>query len=239
MLELPLVFIGGLLGSSHCVGMCGGFAVMIGAGQSSSRRNLHVQVAYSIGRISTYTLLGAAAGWLGMTLSSDHRLLQNIPAALCLLAGLFLIVEGLSAAGFRIWQGTSAGGCLLSSQFASLLRGGRLENAFAAGILTGFLPCGLVYAFLALAGSTGNIGWGAAVMATFGLGTMPLMILAGVGAALLSLAARRRMMQWAAWCVVVTGLLTVARGAAFITLTKDAPAANCPLCVEHPESDGK
>lgn len=236
MIELPLVFLGGLLGSSHCIGMCGGFAVMIGADQPSSRRNLNVQLAYSLGRVSTYAFLGALAGWLGMALTGDHRALRSAPAALCLLAGLFLIVEGLAAAGFRIGRVSSAAGCPFSSQFASLLRGGRLEHAFAAGILTGFLPCGLVYAFLALAGSTGSVGWGVAVMAVFGLGTLPLMLLTGVGAALLSSVTRRRMMHWSAWCVVVTGLLTVVRGAAFLTVPADAPTSSCPLCVER--SDG-
>lgn len=235
MIELPLVFLGGLLGSSHCIGMCGGFAVMIGAHQPSSSRNLQLQLAYSLGRISTYVFLGALAGWLSQTLIADSQLVATLSAVLCLLAGLFLVVEGLAAAGFRIWGRTSSsgGGCLLSSHFAAVLRGGRLENAFAAGILTGFLPCGLVYAFISLAASTGSIGWGAAVMACFGLGTVPLMVLTGLSTALLSLVTRRRMMQCAAWCVVLTGMLTVARGAAFLRVdeTRDAAPA-CPLCAE-------
>jgi uncharacterized protein len=236
MIELPLIFLGGLLGSSHCIGMCGGFAVMIGAHQLSSRQNLQMQLAYSVGRISTYIFLGALAGWLSQTLIADSRLVTTLPAVLCLLAGLFLVVEGLAAAGFRIWgrkASRPAGGCMLSSHFAAVLRGGRMENAFAAGILTGFLPCGLVYAFLSLAASTGSIGWGAAVMATFGLGTVPLMVLTGVSTALLSLVMRRRMMTWAAWCVVLTGILTVARGAAFLRVDGQQDSASaCPLCAE-------
>ena len=240
MMELPLVFMAGLLGSSHCIGMCGGFALLIGAGQPQTARNLLVQLVYSIGRISTYVFLGAVGGWLGLRLSGDDRLLRNLPALLCLLAGVFLIVEGLKAAGVRLWgkpQAESATGCFLGSQFASLLRGGRLENVFAAGILTGFLPCGLVYAFLSLAASTGSVGWGAAVMAVFGLGTVPLMVLTGVGGSLLSLVSRRRMMKAAAWCVVLTGLLTVARGAAFVQLTDEAPPADCPFCHDDSGTD--
>ncbi len=237
VIELPLVFLGGFLGSSHCVGMCGGFALMIGVEQPSSQRNLQVQLVYSFGRISTYVFLGALAGWLAQRLTLNTQLMQTLPAALCLLAGLFLIIEGLKAAGIRLWgtKPVAAGGCLFSSHFASLLRGGRFENAFAAGILTGFLPCGLVYAFLSLAASTGSIGRGAAVMGLFGLGTVPLMVVTGLGASLLSLVARRRLLQWAAWCVVLTGVVTVARGAAFLRYDADRPASGCPLCPDVPE----
>lgn len=236
MIELPLVLLGGLLGSSHCIGMCGGFALMMGVDQPSHARNLLIQLAYSLGRISTYAFLGALAGFVGMKLSAHTWAMHNVPAVLCLFAGVYLIVEGLTASGWTLWrrEQKQQSGCLFGSQFASLLRGGRYSNAFAAGILTGFLPCGLVYAFLSLAASTGSIGWGAGVMATFGLGTVPLMVLTGIGASLLSLVHRRRMMQVAAWCVVLTGLLTVARGASYIHLTGGAEAANCPLCIENP-----
>lgn len=236
MIELPLVLLGGLLGSSHCVGMCGGFALLMGVDQPSQARNLFVQLAYSLGRISTYAFLGAVAGFAGMKLSAHTWAMHNVPAVLCLFAGVYLIVEGLTAAGWSVWRGRRVAhtGCLFGSQFASLLRGGRIQNAFAAGILTGFLPCGLVYAFLSLAASTGSIAWGAAVMGTFGVGTVPLMVLTGIGASLLSLVQRRRMLQVAAWCVVLTGVLTVARGASFIHLGGDGPAAACPLCAESP-----
>ncbi len=239
MIELPLVFLGGFLGSSHCIGMCGGFAVMLGVDQPSSRRNLQVQLIYSFGRISTYVFLGVLAGWLTQRLTLSTQLMRTLPAVLCLLAGLVLVHEGLAAAGIRLWgtkPSAPQGGCLFSSQFASLLKGGRFANAFAAGILTGFLPCGLVYAFLSLAASTGTLGGGAAVMALFGLGTLPLMVLTGLGASLLSLMARRRLLQCAAWCVVLTGVVTVARGAAFLQLDADSPASECPFCTDEAHS---
>lgn len=236
MIELPLVFLGGFLGSSHCIGMCGGFALMVGWGHPSWRRNLMRQLSYSAGRVSTYCGLGAVAGFLGMRLAESTRDLANIPAALCLLAGLFLVVEGLAAAGFNLrGRGKSGpGGCLLGGQFASILRGPGLQTAFAAGVLTGFLPCGLVYAFLALAASTGSMLWGAVIMATFGLGTVPLMVLTGTGASMLRLVTRLRMMRVAAWCVVLTGTLTIARGAGFLRLTDHRPPT-CPWCVDQAE----
>src|SRR5262249_12002166 len=105
------------------------------------------------------------------------------------------------------------------------------HNAFLAGLLTGFLPCGLVYAYVAFAASTGRLLHGTLAMVVFGLGTAPLMILTGTGASALSLAGRGRLLRAAAWCVVVTGALTLFRGlgatlAAFAS--REEPA--CPWC---------
>ncbi len=78
--------------------------------------------------------------------------------------------------------------------------------------MTGLLPCGLVYGFLALACSTASLPRGAATMAAFGLGTVPLMVLTGTGASLVSMVTRRRLLRFAAWCVVLTGIVSLARG---------------------------
>lgn len=237
MIEFPLVLLSGLLGSSHCVGMCGGFAVLVGMGQRSVWRNLLSQLAYSSGRIFTYSVLGAIAGAAGLKLAERAGGFVHIPAALCVIAGLFLVVEGLSAAGFELrrWrkkrEGAAIGGCLASPLFAALLRTPGLQNAFSAGLLTGFLPCGLVYAFLSLAASTGDVVYGLLVMAVFGLGTVPLMVLTGTTASLLSVVTRRRLMAVAAWCVVLTGTLTIARGAGFLDHMPFAGAESSSGCL--------
>lgn len=240
-MELPLVFLGGLLGSSHCLGMCGGFALMLGIDRPSIARNLAAQLIYSVGRIFTYSTLGAIAGYGGLWLSATASQWINVSACLCLLAGVFLISEGLAAAGFRLFGRTtvSVTGCLMGKQFASLLKAPGLQTSFIAGILTGFLPCGLVYAFLSLAATTQHVGWGAATMTAFGLGTVPLMVAAGVGMSFLKLATRRRLLQVAACCVVVTGLLTVARGAGFLrnSGTTETASPSCPFCLESSQQD--
>ncbi|MCA9075796.1 MAG: sulfite exporter TauE/SafE family protein [Planctomycetaceae bacterium] len=241
MMELPLVFLGGLLGSSHCIGMCGGFAVMLGIERPSVGRNLVAQLTYSAGRIFTYSALGAIVGYGGQWLSQTASQWINVSAVLCVLAGLFLVSEGLAAAGFRLFgrPAASVTGCLMGKQFASLLKGPGLQTSFVAGVLTGFLPCGLVYAFLSLAATTEHVGWGAATMAAFGLGTVPLMVTAGVGMSFVQLATRRRLLQLAACCVVVTGLLTVARGAGFLqnSMGPEPASPACPFCLESSETD--
>ena len=239
--ELGFIFVAGLLGSSHCIGMCGGFAVVLGVTSTGRWRGLGRQSAYSLGRIFTYAVLGAIAGLLGhkLTTLGVASTAVRIGAGLCVLAGLFLIVEGLGAAGFSLRRsnatGESCGGCLTSPLLMNFLKAPGLHNAFLAGLMTGFLPCGLVYAFLALAAARTHPLEGMAVMTVFGLGTVPLMVLTGVGSTFLSVVSRRRLLRAAAWCVVVTGMLTVARGAGFLKSSMQQETPDCPFCATQPD----
>ncbi len=236
MIEYPLILLGGLLGSSHCVGMCGGFAMLVGMNKPTFRENLMAQLSYSAGRLMTYCTLGAVSGYVGLRLVKSAPRLLNVPAGLCLLAGLLLVVEGLFATGIIKRRGLSMApqvGCLMSPLFATMLKLPGLRNAFSAGLLTGMLPCGLLYAFVSLAASTGDLLRGMSVMLVFGLGTVPLMVATGAGAMLLKLATRQKLMKAAAWCVVLTGALTVWRGAAFLYAANTNPGQPaCPLCIE-------
>ncbi len=235
MIEWPLIFLGGLLGSAHCIGMCGGFAVAIGAGARHGRQNVARQLVYSLGRVTTYTTGGAAAGFGGMRLARAWEGWVNVPAVLAVLAGVLLIIQGTLATG--IWRPRNArlqhAVCLAGSMFKSMLTAPGWRGVFLAGLFTGFLPCGLVYAYLALATSAGDLWRGAAVMTLFGLGTWPLMIVSGVGVSLMSPKARRKLMFVAAWCVMVTGAITLARGCGFLDLPFRPATKSCPFCSEH------
>ena len=247
MIELPLVFLGGFLGSAHCVGMCGGFACSSAPGRSGFAANLRRQMVYSLGRIFTYAACGATLGYLGLRLADDLAGTVHVQSVLAILAGVLLTVQGLIAAGvlpravqairFGV-RGTAANlaprpaasGCLAGGMLGPFLRGGRLRDVFLAGMLTGFLPCGLVYAYLALAGSTSDTFGGAATMAAFGTGPIPLMIMTGSGASLLSLAGKQRMLRIAAWCVVLTGLVSLARGFGYLDVPLWHASGSCPMC---------
>lgn len=229
-----LIMLGGLLGSSHCIGMCGGFALMLGVNRTSFWSNLQGQLSYSCGRLVTYSVLGGIAGYAGRTLSDRASAFVNIPATLSLIAGLFLVWEGLHATGLltRRNKGVSTVGCLMGPLFSSLLKYPGLRNAFSAGLFTGLLPCGLVYAFVSLAASTGDLVYGSAVMLSFGAGTVPLMVLAGTGALLLSIPQRQQLWRLAAWSVVVTGVLTTVRGASFLQANETKQPPQCPFCTK-------
>jgi hypothetical protein len=232
VIEWVMVLAGGLLGSSHCIGMCGGFALALASNRHGLGRNLLRQVVYSLGRVFTYTVFGAAAGYAGWRLANELHLLVNVQAILCVAAGLLLVVQGLAAAGvLRRLPGFSGNGpCLGSTFFASLLGATRLHSVFLGGVVNGLLPCGLVYAYVALAASSGDLMRGGVTMTLFGLGTLPVMALVGCGGQVLSAAARQHVFRIAAWCVVLTGIVSVVRGLGFLPLFGGPAEPGCPMC---------
>ena len=229
MMEWVLIVVGGLLGSGHCVGMCGGFVFTLGSQAGYWRNNVLRQTIYALGRISVYTLAGAFVGFGAWKLAHGAFSFVNIQAILALVAGTMLILEGIFSAGLLPRPFAASGGCPGAYAFATLLRAPNLSAVFVAGLVNGVLPCGLVYAYLALAASSGHLFQGAAVMAFFGVGTMPAMIVTGLAGSAMSLAWRRRIVYLAAWCMIVTGLLSLWRGISAFDFFSDAPP-NCPLC---------
>ena len=233
-----LNMMGGLLGSSHCIGMCGGFAAIIGMRTKSLASNFRDQMVYSLGRLSSYATLGGVAGFAGKRIASALPSVINVPALLCLIAGVFLIREGLFASGLmrRQLKGPSASGCLVRPLFSSILRQPGLMNTFLAGAVTGLLPCGLVYSFVSLAASSADLLQGMATMVQFGAGTIPLMVATGCGTALLSRSARQWIWKVAGWSVLATGFLTLGRGAAFLQWQAQSKSVACPFCQINPIS---
>ena len=175
----------GLLGSSHCLGMCGGIVAALNMGVADSptsnpRSLLIYQLSYNGGRISSYLLVGLLAGSLGAGLMQ----LGISPVAGKLVASAFMIALGLYLANW--WRGLA----VLEKLGAKLWRhiqpmGKRLFpirnplQAYLLGLLWGWLPCGLVYAVVAWSLTTGNAYDGAMLMLGFGLGTLPAMLIAG------------------------------------------------------------
>ena len=175
----------GLLGSSHCVGMCGGIvgALNMGiAGDPGARpaARFVYQLAYNLGRIGSYLLVGVLAGTLGAGLAQ----LGITPLAGKLFAAGFMIALGLYLANW--WRGLA----LLEKLGSKLWRhiqplGQRLFpissplQAFLLGTLWGWLPCGLVYATVAWSLTTASAFDAALLMLGFGLGTLPAMLLVG------------------------------------------------------------
>ena len=234
MIEWPLLVASGMLGSAHCLGMCGPFALAIGSATPALRKNLLRQTAYSAGRLFTYAVLGAVAGFAGARVSEHLTGWTNVPALLAIAAGILLVVQGLFAAGVLRRRPVAGGACPGGAGFRALLTARGALDAFLAGLFTGLLPCGLLYGMLALAAATHDPASGLVTMAAFGLGTVPAMAAAGLGGSILGLAARRHLHTIAAWCLVLTGCVSIARGAGFLDFGTGDPAG-CPLCA--PEED--
>jgi sulfite exporter TauE/SafE len=231
VIELPLIFVAGILGTAHCLGMCGPMALAIGGAAKGWPSAIAKQIVYTAGRLFSYGFLGSVAGFCGARLVRFSPSLVNVPATLAVIAGVFLIYQGLRATGIFRRRGVSAaaGPCLAGGFIGQFLRHPNHSGVFLAGVLTGFLPCGLLYGMLSLAMSTHSVLLGGTMMIIFGLGTAPAMMLAGVSGRLIGLATRQWIYAAAAWCLVLTGVVSVARGVSFISSTERS-AASCPLC---------
>jgi sulfite exporter TauE/SafE len=233
MTELPLIFVGGLLGSSHCIGMCGPLALALGMSESQVTANLRRQLVFSVGRICTYGFAGALAAFAGLWLTQWSWLAVGVQGTLALVGGVALVLLGLTTAGISPRTGLgwlAPQSCSAAVWLKTLLISPKLASAFLAGVFTGFIPCGLVYAFLAMAAGTGDVVRGWLVMVTFGAGTVPLLVVTGCGGSLLSISGRARVLKIAAWCVVITGVISIARGAAFIDSSQISGPTKCPFC---------
>lgn len=157
----------GLIGSPHCVGMCGGFA---GATASQGPGGFG---AWSGGRIATYAVLGALAGVLGQALSWVG--LVGAVLSFAMLLWLAARIAGLVPAA-------SFGRSVAHGHLGALIQRARRAGPFVFGMATALLPCGLVYAALALPIVSASPINGALAMTAFGLGTSPLLAAVGFGA---------------------------------------------------------
>lgn len=184
-LSLTSALLVGLMGSSHCLGMCGGISSALG--MAGGRRAALFALAYNLGRILCYAALGAVVGGgvaaLGGVLS---QWLPTLGPWLRTLAGLLLIAMGLYVSGW--WMGLTRverlGSLLwrpLQPLAQRLLPPRNVAGALLLGAVWGLLPCGLVYSSLAWAASSGDALHSAALMAAFGAGTLPAMLLTTLG----------------------------------------------------------
>lgn len=233
MIELPYILIGGLLGSAHCLGMCGPLAISLSAGAPPGASILRRQLFFSFGRVFTYCFCGALAGFGGAWATSQGGSFVMSQATLAVIAGVLLIAMGLVTVGVlpspfqRMLSGLPCGA---ASWLKTFLSAPGPWGPLLAGVFTGFIPCGLVYAFLVKAASTGTLGRGMLTMLAFGLGTVPLMTTVGYGGQFLSAIGRARLFRLAAWCIVATGLISVARGAVHFQAHASEAPASCPFC---------
>lgn len=185
MVEIALIFLAGMAGSMHCLGMCGGFACALGADPSGAGATLRRHLLYNLGRVTTYCFFGALAGHLGVLLVGHGDEASGVGLAqrsLALVSGVFMVIVGLQFLG-QLGRLSLPPLEALAQRLVGALRTllGASGNAapLALGVVNGLLPCPLVYAFAAQAAASGGALPGLSTMAAFGLGTFPMMLLAG------------------------------------------------------------
>jgi sulfite exporter TauE/SafE len=184
--------VAGLVGSPHCLAMCGGFV------SACAPRPASV-AAWHAGRLTTYAALGAIAGALGYALPGPRWL----PAVI---AVTFLVWFAGSLAG--LWPEPRLHIPGLTRAGVALARRDGVAWRYAFGLTTGLLPCGMVYAALALPVAAASAPLGAAAMVCFGLGTVPALTAFAAGAQRL-LGGGRSARRLAALLVLVAGLWAV------------------------------
>jgi sulfite exporter TauE/SafE len=206
-MNLWTAFLLGLVGSLHCVGMCGPLMLAVPAAGSSRRTFFAGTMAYHAGRLATYMVLGALFGLLGRSAAvAGFQRWTSIVLGALLLGGLLVSRRvALSAPVVRLV------GRLKNAMSAVLRRRSRVSLAML-GALNGLLPCGLVYVAAAGAASTADVLDGAAYLALFGLGTVPALFAVRYSARLVGPAFRLRLQRLIPASVLVLAVLLVVRG---------------------------
>jgi sulfite exporter TauE/SafE len=196
----------GLMGGVHCIGMCGGISSALGLTDAS--RHPQKLLAYNLGRIFSYTLMGSFAGLAAGLLQEQWQVFGRV---MRLSANLLLILMGLYLAnwwmgltrleqlGNRLWKKVQPLG-------RHLLPVEHSGQAFGLGMLWGWLPCGLIYSALLWAATAGSAYQSGLLMLAFGLGTLPAMLATGLFAQQLRQQLQRK------WIRVIAGLLIIAFG---------------------------
>lgn len=202
-------FVLGLVGSLHCLGMCGPLLLAVPGGAGTSARFLTGRLIYHLGRISVYALLGAVFGLVGQTfaLAGWQRWVSIIAGSVILIGLLASTRFAVQAPAFKFVQ-------RLKSHFASLLARRDLSSQFFMGALNGLLPCGLVYVACAGAVATGHILSGIGFMAAFGLGTLPMLLSVSFLGKKLSFSHRQKLQKLIPMSIALVGVLLILRGMA-------------------------
>lgn len=214
---IPLFFAvlsASLIGSAHCVGMCGPFAIMVLNDEDSNTRRAVSMSWYHFGRVITYMLIGSVAGLAGSWLDQGTSLIGWQQSA-AWLTGISMIVFGTFAllrllkVGTLHFQAPARLQKVVRTGFRKANKLPKSIRPLAIGAVTGFLPCGWLYAFLLLAIGTSSPFTGAIVMLAFWIGTVPALSVIGLGFSKLSQSWKKVIPLCTAVLMIIAGISTV------------------------------
>lgn len=216
-IDYALAFTTGILGSLHCVGMCGGLAsaffLKIGA-----QRGVFPLVSYHAGRIMVYATLGAIVAALGRALERSSAFGQ-VQMAMMLAAGTIMIFLGLDMLRIMPWRLPIEKGPVspLKKLFKKAAEKGPQIGSFVGGSLNGFIPCGLLYAVLINSATAGSSIKGGLLLAVFGVGTLPSMLSVSFVVGRIGARTRGMLFRLAAVVVILMGARTIYTGFVMFT----------------------
>jgi len=209
--EILAAFLVGLVGSLHCIGMCGPIAIALPVPDSSNLSFFTGRILYNLGRVVTYSFLGAVLGLVGskIALAGAQQVVSIVLGVLIIIAVLLPQKYKNYFAQHPIIQKLAHP---LKSNIGVLFSKGTFSAMFLIGILNGFLPCGLVYVALAGAIASGDAISGAAVMILFGFGTVPAMFAASVFGKFINIGIRTKIRKAVPVLAIILGVIFVLRG---------------------------
>ncbi len=209
MLYAALIF--GLLGSFHCVGMCGPIAFLLPIDRKNTSRRVIQLLSYHLGRIFMYGILGMTFGIIGKGLNLfGIQQYVSITVGILMIVSILLPVKVFNRYNFSkpIYKLVSK----IKSAMGSELKKKNPRTFFTLGSLNGLLPCGLVYMAIFGALAAGGAFQGSLYMIVFGLGTIPLMTTAIYVGNFIKSSLKQRILKAIPVVVVIIGMLFILRG---------------------------
>jgi sulfite exporter TauE/SafE len=216
----------GLLGSLHCVGMCGPIAFMLPVDRSNTFKKVSQISVYHLGRLLAYSLIGLVFGLLGKSFSL-FGFQQQLSITIGVLMIILVLIPYKTLGKYNLSQPLNKLISKVKSGLGAALKKKTADTFITIGFLNGFLPCGLVYMAVFGAVATGSILEGSAYMVLFGLGTIPLMTTAIYFGKFLNSSIKQRIQKAIPVFVVLIGVLFILRGLGLgIPYISPAPAVD-------------
>jgi sulfite exporter TauE/SafE len=201
----------GILGSFHCVGMCGPIALSIPVlGNSIAAKSFSILV-YNAGRVLTYGVLGALVGLIGQSIAlAGYQQMLSIAAGVLMLLMIWLPNSSSSKKSINNFLLQHIG--KIKNSFGLLFKNRSIKGLFVLGNVNGLLPCGLVYLAIAASVASGNIAKGILFMVLFGAGTIPAMFALSWAGSSIQLNVRNSMRKVVPYFATLIAVLFIIRG---------------------------
>lgn len=210
-MEIWTGFIIGLLGSFHCVGMCGPIALALPFGNQTNFSLVIGRLLYNLGRSLTYATFGAFFGLFGKGIE-----FAGLQKSVSIILGVSILLYYIMPERFKgklsVTKPYQLANNFVKKGFSNLTKNGSPSALFLFGIVNGFLPCGFVYVALAGAITTGGALNGALYMGLFGLGTTPIMFATALVGKFLSAKLRQGINKLIPVFAIILAIIFILRG---------------------------
>lgn len=207
------IFLASLLGSLHCPGMCGGFAIYNSA---SSSNKWQANIFYNFGRLITYTSCGLIAGTIGSVIN-NLTIFVGLTDAIAIAVGLIMIFWGLkiflTGSQLKIKETKNPYWNKITSLYKSILHNKfslpQRSRSLLLGMVTTLLPCGWLYSFLAISAASADPIKGTIIMSLFWLGSLPAMFFTGLFAKLITVKLQKYIPKITAILIILAGFFSL------------------------------